>query len=97
MNGLGNIIPRPNRINDYPHSDKVACPNALLRHDSKISHYQVSADYIDLRERVYDFARQTVITNDNITMEINAILYYQITDPFKATYEIEDLALAIEN
>lgn len=53
-------------------------------------------DYIDLRERVYDFPKQTVITNDNITMEINAMLYYQVTDPFKSTYEIEDLGLAIE-
>ena len=59
--------------------------------------YQLSyVDYLDMRERVYDFPRQTVITNDNITMEINAMLYYQITDPFKATYEIEDLGMAIE-
>ena len=82
-----------------PILDKVKLVQTrLLRHDSKNQpYYQVSwVDYIDLRERVYDFARQTVITNDNITMEINAILYYQITDPFKATYEIEDLALAIE-
>lgn len=38
---------------------------------------------IDLREQVYDFARQNVITKDNIQMEINALLYFQIVDPFK--------------
>ena len=39
---------------------------------------------IDLREQVYDFDRQNVITKDNIQMEINALLYFQIVDPFKA-------------
>ena len=51
---------------------------------------------IDLREQVYDFARQNVITKDNIQMEINALLYFQIMDPFKAVYEINDLPNAIE-
>ncbi len=51
---------------------------------------------IDLREQVYDFARQNVITKDNIQMEINALLYFQIVDPFKAVYEINDLPNAIE-
>ena len=36
---------------------------------------------IDLREQVYDFARQNVITKDNIQMQINALLYFQIVDP----------------
>lgn len=51
---------------------------------------------IDLREQVYDFARQNVITKDNIQMQINALLYFQIVDPFKAMYEISDLPNAIE-
>lgn len=51
---------------------------------------------IDLREQVYDFARQNVITKDNILMEINALLYFQIVDPFKAVYEIKNLPQAIE-
>ena len=38
---------------------------------------------IDLREVVYDFPRQNVITKDNVVIEINAILYFQITDPIK--------------
>ncbi len=51
---------------------------------------------IDLREQVYDFDRQNVITKDNIQMEINALLYFQIVDPFKSVYEINNLPNAIE-
>lgn len=51
---------------------------------------------IDLREAVYDFPRQNVITKDNVTMEINALLYYQITDPKAAVYEVANLPEAIE-
>ncbi|MBR1469728.1 MAG: paraslipin, partial [Prevotella sp.] len=54
------------------------------------------SDSIDLREQVYDFDRQNVITKDNIQMEINALLYFQIVDPFKAVYEISNLPNAIE-
>lgn len=53
-------------------------------------------DTIDLREQVYDFDRQNVITKDNIQMQINALLYFQIVDPFKAVYEISNLPNAIE-
>jgi regulator of protease activity HflC (stomatin/prohibitin superfamily) len=51
---------------------------------------------IDLREAVFDFPKQNVITRDNVVTEINAILYYQVTDPVKATYEIANLPEAIE-
>src|SRR5436190_14291958 len=51
---------------------------------------------IDLRESVYDFPKQNVITKDNVTMEINALLYYQITDPKAAVYEINNMPEAIE-
>ena len=51
---------------------------------------------IDLREQVYDFDKQNVITKDNILMQINALLYFQIVDPFKAVYEINNLPNAIE-
>jgi regulator of protease activity HflC (stomatin/prohibitin superfamily) len=53
-------------------------------------------DRIDLRETVYDFPRQNVITKDNVGTEINALLYFQIMDPNKALYEIENLPDAIE-
>ena len=56
----------------------------------------VYSTVIDLREQVFDFARQNVITKDNIQMEINALLYFQIVDPFKAVYEISNLPNAIE-
>ncbi|MBR3603320.1 MAG: SPFH/Band 7/PHB domain protein [Elusimicrobiaceae bacterium] len=51
---------------------------------------------IDMRETVYDFPRQSVITKDNATIEISAVLYFQITDPVKAAYEVESLPVAIE-
>lgn len=55
-----------------------------------------SRDRIDLRETVYDFPKQNVITKDNVGTEINALLYFQIMDPVKALYEIENLPDAIE-
>lgn len=51
---------------------------------------------IDLQETVYDFPRQNVITKDNVVTEINALLYFQITDPVRAVYEIANLPEAIE-
>lgn len=56
----------------------------------------VATTVIDLREQVYDFPSQQVITRDNVTTEINALLYFQITDPKKAVYEIDNLPNAIE-
>ena len=57
---------------------------------------QKEIDRIDLRETVYDFPSQNVITQDNVQIEINALLYFQITDPIKAVYEIYNLPEAIE-
>jgi regulator of protease activity HflC (stomatin/prohibitin superfamily) len=57
---------------------------------------KVSKAKIDLRENIFDFPRQNVITRDNVAIEINAMLYFQITDPVKAVYEIVDLPAAIE-
>ena len=51
---------------------------------------------IDLREQVFDFAKQNVITRDNVTIEIDAMLYFQITDVKAAVYEIANLPDAIE-
>lgn len=63
---------------------------------SRYNRYTRVLTRIDLRESVYDFPKQNVITKDNVTMEINALLYYQITDPKAAVYEIDDLPEAIE-
>lgn len=51
---------------------------------------------IDLREQVFDFAKQNVITRDNVTIEIDAMLYFQITDVKAAVYKIANLPDAIE-
>ncbi len=56
---------------------------------------QQITSYVDLREQVMDFPPSSVITRDNVTMEVDAVLYYQITDPLKAVYEIADLGNAI--
>ena len=56
----------------------------------------ITTSVIDLREQVYDFPSQQVITRANVTTEINALLYFQITDPKKAVYEIDNLPNAIE-
>ena len=39
---------------------------------------------IDIRETVYDFPKQNVITKDNVNVQINALFYFQIMDPVKA-------------
>lgn len=51
---------------------------------------------IDLRETVYEFPKQSVITRDNVAIEISAILYFQVTDAKRAVYEIGNLPDAIE-
>jgi regulator of protease activity HflC (stomatin/prohibitin superfamily) len=70
---------------------------SFLVHDGIRYHrYTKPFDRLDLRESVYDFPKQHVITKDNVTMEINALLYYQITDPKAAVYEVANLSEAIE-
>ena len=58
--------------------------------------YRKSFYRIDLRETVDQFSKQNVITKDNVTMEISALLYYQIFDPKLALYEVLNLPEAIE-
>ncbi|MBP5411832.1 MAG: SPFH/Band 7/PHB domain protein [Bacteroidales bacterium] len=62
------------------------------RQDGRLS----ATSRIDMREQVYDFDKQSVITKDNVMTEINALLYFQIVDPMKAVYEIQNLPVAIE-
>lgn len=52
---------------------------------------------IDLREKVVDFPPQPVITKDNVTMQIDTVVYYKITDPVRYTFEIANPITAIEN
>ncbi len=51
---------------------------------------------VDLREQVMGFETVQVITHDNVNMEVGSVIYYQIIDPAKALYQVENLALAIE-
>lgn len=51
---------------------------------------------IDMREQVQPFAPQPVITSDNVTVNIDTVVYFQITDPKAVTYEIQDPIAAIE-
>jgi regulator of protease activity HflC (stomatin/prohibitin superfamily) len=51
---------------------------------------------IDLRERVVSFPPQPVITEDNLVVEIDTVVYYQVTDAKSASYEIEDFIMGIE-
>ena len=51
---------------------------------------------MDLREQVVSFPPQPVITSDNLVVSIDSVVYYQITDPTRATYEISNYLQAIE-
>ena len=55
------------------------------------------AKNVSLKEQVVDFAPQPVITKDNVTMQIDTVIYFQITDPKLYTYGVESPMSAIEN
>ncbi len=55
------------------------------------------ASYVSLKENVKDFPPQPVITKDNVTMQIDTVVYYQITDPKLYTYGVDRPISAIEN
>ncbi|TWP33724.1 SPFH domain-containing protein [Leekyejoonella antrihumi] len=53
-------------------------------------------DKVDLRERVVSFPPQPVITEDNLTVNIDTVVYFQVTDPRAAVYEINDYIEGVE-
>jgi regulator of protease activity HflC (stomatin/prohibitin superfamily) len=55
-----------------------------------------TATRVDLREQVLNFPSQPVITKDNVTIDIDAVLYFRIADPQKATYAVQNLPYALE-
>ncbi|MBQ6402360.1 MAG: SPFH/Band 7/PHB domain protein [Oscillospiraceae bacterium] len=63
----------------------------------KVPFIEQIAKRVSLKEQVADFPPQPVITKDNVTMQIDTVVYYQITDPKLYTYGIERPILAIEN
>lgn len=63
----------------------------------KIPFFDKVASKVSLKEHVVDFPPQPVITKDNVTMQIDTVVYYQITDPKLYTYGVERPMMAIEN
>ena len=88
--GLNFIIP----FIDTPHGITMKISQKGI--DGQTYPYVRVMNKIDMRESVYDFPRQNVITKDNVTISINALLYFQIVDSKSAVYEITNLVDAIE-
>ena len=63
----------------------------------KIPFIERVAKVVSLKEQVVDFPPQPVITKDNVTMQIDTVLYFEITDPKLYTYGVEQPMIAIEN
>lgn len=63
----------------------------------KVPFIERIAQKVSLKERVVDFAPQPVITKDNVTMMIDTVVYFQITDPKLFTYGVDNPLSAIEN
>ena len=63
----------------------------------KIPFIERIAKTVSLKEQVADFPPQPVITKDNVTMQIDTVIYFQITDPKLYTYGVENPMMAIEN
>ena len=63
----------------------------------KLPFLEKVAKVVSLKEQVVDFAPQPVITKDNVTMQIDTVIYFQITDPNLYTYGVEHPMSAIEN
>ena len=80
----------------WPFIDRVATdPNASYS-SGKLTSPRVIGK-VNLKEQVIDFDPQPVITKDNVTMQIDAVIYYQITDPKLYTYGVEKPINALEN
>lgn len=76
---------------------KTIYKNSTVRFpDGSSRTYTEKTTRIDLRETVYDFPRQSVITKDNVSIHINAVLYFQIVKAYNAVYGVENLYEAIE-
>ncbi len=63
----------------------------------KLPFFDRIARKISLKEKVFDFPPQPVITRDNVTMKIDTVVYFQITDPKLYTYGVEQPINALEN
>ena len=87
INIIWPIVEKPRRISwRYPQVGAGDVQRMITRETAKI----------DLRETVYDFPQQNAITKDNVSLTIDALLYFQITDPMRAVYEVANLPEALE-
>jgi regulator of protease activity HflC (stomatin/prohibitin superfamily) len=65
--------------------------------DASSSHIvSITTDRIDMREHVIDLGDQTVITRDTVQLELDALVYFRITDPQRAVYQIQNLPDSVE-
>ena len=87
--GLNIIIPVVDKPRSVPWRSTVKDGGQKFYVVSNISN-------LDLREQVYDFPSQSVITRDNVGIQVDAVVYFQITNPQKAVYEISNLPMALE-
>ena len=88
--GLHLVVPLVERPRE------VVWSHVSLGPDKRFYRYTRTLYRIDLRENVHDFPKQNVISKDNVSLEINALVYYQITDPKAGIYEVYNLPEAIE-
>jgi regulator of protease activity HflC (stomatin/prohibitin superfamily) len=88
--GLNILIP----IIERPKTLDVRYLESDVSGVKKVTHS--STVRIDLREQVLNFPSQPVITKDNVTIDIDAVLYYRVADPQKATYAVQNLPYALE-
>ena len=79
---------------EYPR--KIQWKTSQRGPDGRTYSFYTEKTAIDLRESVMDIRRQNVITKDNVSISINALIYFQIMDAKSAVYRIQNLPEAIE-
>jgi regulator of protease activity HflC (stomatin/prohibitin superfamily) len=89
--GFNIIVPFLDRIRTVPEL-KATSNKSTGDHKMIIANTR----FIDLREQVLDYPKQNVITKDNVTVAIDAVIYFQVTDPKSSIYEIVNYPIAIE-
>lgn len=89
--GFNVIVPILDKIRTVPE-----LKTTLNKETGEIKTIIANTRFIDLREQVLDYPKQNVITKDNVTVAIDAVIYFQVTDPKSSIYEIVNYPIAIE-
>ena len=55
-----------------------------------------AVQHVDLRTRVVDLDRQVILTKDNISLNIDTVMYFRIIDPVRATYRVQNLTQSVK-